>query len=175
MSYTLNDLVNYNNVFSLDICNKIFECLNSHNWYFGHGSHVKNNRVVGIPFWRMDLKENEFFSKYLLNMIEEKTQQQYELYDVYANGHTFGTNGSFHVDWHDERGRTFLFYSNPKWSVEWGGKTVFDLGNDYYYNVPKPNSAILFPGQIPHAAEGTSRSFVGLRTTIAWKLILKDS
>lgn len=162
-------------MFSVHDCMKIYECMSDSNWRFGHGSVVKNDRLVGFPFWRMDLKENEFFSRYLLNMIEEKTNQHYELYDVYANGHTFGTNGSFHRDWHDQQGRTFLFYANASWSVEWGGKTVFDFGGEYHFHLPKPNSAILFPGLIPHAAEGTSRLFTGLRTTIAWKLILKDS
>ena len=173
--YNSKDIVTYDNMFSVHDCMKIYECMSDSNWRFGHGSVVKNDRLVGFPFWRMDLKENEFFSRYLLNMIEEKTNQHYELYDVYANGHTFGTNGSFHRDWHDQQGRTFLFYANASWSVEWGGKTVFDFGGEYHFHLPKPNSAILFPGLIPHAAEGTSRLFTGLRTTIAWKLILKDS
>ncbi len=171
----MDDIKSYNKVFSENDCKLIYDRMESHNWYFGHGSRIVNNRLVGTPFWRMDLKDDEFFNKYLLNMIEEKTQQHYELYDVYANGHTFGTSGSFHVDWHDASGRTFLFYANPFWRIEWGGKTVFDVDGEYHFTIPKPNSAILFPGIIPHAAEGTSRSFVGLRTTIAWKLILKDS
>ena len=169
------DIKEYNNVFSREDWNKILDCICKPNWYFGHGSFADDRRKVGYPFWRIDLDQDEFFTKYLLNIIEEKTNQQYELYDVYANGHTFGTQGSFHQDWHDERGRTFLFYVNEVWKLEWGGKTAFDLGNgNTYFHVPKPNSAIIFPGVIPHAAEVTSRSFTGLRVTIAWKLLLKN-
>lgn len=167
-----SDIKEYSDVFSREDCNRILESVCGPKWYFGHGSLPNGG---GYPFWRVDLHEEEFFTKYLLNIIEEKTNQKYELYDVYANGHTFGTQGSFHKDWHDERGRTFLFYVNEAWKLEWGGKTIFDFGNgDSYFHFPKPNSAILFPGIIPHTAEGTSRSFTGLRVTIAWKLLLKN-
>jgi len=43
-----------------------------------------------------------------------------------------------------------------------------------YFHVPRPNSSILFPGIIPHAAESPSRGFPGLRITIAWKLLIKE-
>ena len=170
----MDDIKSYNKVFSENDCKLIYDRMESHNWYFGHGSRIVNNRLVGTPFWRMDLKDDEFFNKYLLNMIEEKTQQHYELYDVYANGHTFGTQGEFHVDWYEPNGRTLLYYANSNWRPEWGGKTIFLRNeNELEYKNPIPNSAILFPGEIPHMAEGTSRLFTGLRVTVAWKLILK--
>lgn len=56
---------------------------------------------------------------------------------------------------------------------EWGGKTIFNLNNQYEYYDPCPNTAICFPGEISHMAEGVSRLFTGLRVTIAWKLLLK--
>ena len=140
-------------------------------WKFGHGSNF--DKVV-FPFWIMQLKDNPFYSDYLLNIIQEKTQQEYELYDVYANGHTFGQMGDFHVDWHDSRGRTFLYYVNNDWRPEWGGKTIFKMNkNECFYQPFTPDSAILFPGEIPHMSEGVSRLFIGLRVTIAWKLVLK--
>lgn len=172
--YSSDDILKYTNVFSAEDYKKIIKYVNSPNWYFGHGSYVEGDRRRGVPFWRIDFKDTKFFSEYLLNIIEEKTQQQYELYDVYANGHTYGTQGSFHQDWYDDRGRTFLLYANEMWKLDWGGKTAFDLGEETYFHVPNPNTAILFPGMIPHAAEPTSRSYIGLRVTIAWKLLLKN-
>lgn len=172
----MNDIIEYDNFFSDKDYEKILETVRSPNWQFGHGSYHPDDPDYekSFPFWVMGLEKDKFFTDHLLNIIEQKTQQQYELYDVYANGHTFGTNGLFHEDWHDDRGRTFLLYANKSWNVDWGGKTVFNLGNDnYHFVVPKPNSAILFPGLIPHAAEGTSRKFVDLRVTIAWKLLIK--
>ena len=173
--YSVSDIKQYERVFSREDCNRITEVVSGSNWYFGHGSYVSGDVRRGYPFWRIDLVKDEYFSKYLLNIIEEKTNQKYELFDVYANGHTFGTHGSFHKDWHDGRGRTFLFYANETWRIDWGGKTAFDFGFWHtYFHVPQPNTAILFPGVIPHAAEVTSRSFTGLRITIAWKLLLKN-
>ena len=176
MKYTESDIIKYDNFFSSSDYLKILQTVNSPNWMFGHGSyHDSDPRSrKGYPFWVMGLEKDPFFTDYLLNIIKEKTNQDYELYDVYANGHTFGTKGSFHVDWHDDRGRTFLFYANETWNVDWGGKTAFDFGvENYYFHVPKPNTALLFPGVISHTAEGPTRSFIGLRVTIAWKLLLK--
>lgn len=174
--YSKSDIKQYNDVFSKSDYVKILHKVHESKWKFGHGSYHPSdpNFGKGYPFWVMGLEDDSFFTDHLLNIIKEKTEQDYELYDVYANGHTFGTSGSFHEDWHDDRGRTFLFYANDRWSLNWGGKTAFNFGNDdFYFHVPKPNTAILFPGLIPHAAEGTSRNFVGLRITIAWKLVLK--
>lgn len=174
--YSESDIKKYNDFFSYDDFVKICEKVCGPYWEFGHGSYRPSdpNYQKSFPFWLMRLEEDEFFTKHLLNIIEEKTNNSYEIYDVYANGHTFGTKGSFHQDWYDDRGVTFLYYANHKWDVDWGGKTIFDFGNgDYYFNVPKPNSAVLFPGLIQHSAEGPTRSFIGLRITIAWKLVLK--
>jgi len=164
----------FNDVFDKQTLKLVLDTVNSDNWYFGHGSFDPGDPRRGYPFWRMDLKQYEFFSTYLLNIIQEKTQQEYELYDVYANGHTFGTAGDLHVDWYDDRGRTFLFYAIDDWKLQWGGKTVFELGDgEYHYQLPKPNTAVLFPGKMRHAAEPVTRSFAGLRITIAWKLLVK--
>ena len=172
---TMNDITQYNDFFSFNEVRKIESKLEEPKWRFGHGSHVDQyNRSKGIPFWRMDLLEDSYFSDYLLNIIREKTQQYYDLYDVYANGHTFGTQGEFHVDWYESNGRTLIYYANPKWRPEWGGKTIFlHKDKELEYINPIPNSAILFPGEIPHMAESTTRLFTDLRVTIAWKLILK--
>jgi hypothetical protein len=148
----------------------ILDDMMSPGWQFGHGS---NRGKLVFPFWIKKLNDNPFYADYLLNIIKEKTQQDYELSDVYANGHTFGTMGDFHVDWYDSSGRTFLYYPNTSWKPEWGGKTIFKMKDGEYYHPYNPDSAILFPGEIPHMAEGVSRLFVGLRVTIAWKLILK--
>lgn len=160
----------YNDPFGDENHQKIVEDVLSPKWAFGHRSnpHKKN-----YPFWVLELKDNPFYTEYLLNIIQEKTQQEYELYDVYANGHTFGTMGDFHIDWLDSGGSTFLYYANDNWKPEWCGKTIFNVNGDIQYQPLIPRTAILFPGNIPHMSEGVSRAFDGLRVTIAWKLILK--
>jgi len=175
--FNKDDIIEYDDVFSMNDYSKILDCVYDSKWQFGHGSfHSSDPRSkMAYPFWGMYLKDNDFFTSYLLNIIEERTSQKYELLDVYANGHTHATSGSFHQDCYDDKGRTFLYYANERWSIEWGGKTAFDFGNGkYYFHVPRPNSSILFPGIIPHAAESPSRGFPGLRITIAWKLLIKE-
>lgn len=163
----------YNNVFSLNDVEKIRKDMSDKGWQFGNGSNPIGKGTPGYPFWIKDLCDYSFYTEHLLNIIQELTQQEYKLYRVYANGHTFGTQGNFHVDWYDSSGRTFLYYANEMWKPEWGGKTIFNLNNQCEYYDPFPNSAICFPGEISHMAEGLSRSFIGLRVTIAWKLLLK--
>lgn len=175
-NFNENHIINFDNLFSNADFYTINEYLQRDKWWFGHGSYPKNhpNFHNSTPFWGMTLDDENYFTDYLLNIIQEKTNQKFSLYTVYANGHTYGTKGSFHQDWFEDNGRTFLYYANSEWDVEWGGKTIFDLGNGkYYYHLPKPNSAIYFPGIIPHTAESTTRLFTGLRVTVAWKLILK--
>ena len=87
-----------------------------------------------------------------------------------ANGHTYGTYGSKHVDWNDEHGKTLLLYVNDEWECYWGGKTAFYFNDETFHVMPKRNRAVLFPGQIPHNAEPTTELFKNLRITIAWKL-----
>jgi len=160
----------YNAPFDDDQQDQIVSDILGYNWGFGAGS---NFGEKAYPFWRMPLNDIPFYSKDLLNIIQEKTQQHYELDNVYANGHTFGTMGEFHTDWNDSRGRTFLYYANDFWNPEWCGKTIFNVNGDIQYYPLIPRTALLFPGEIPHMAEGVTRAFNGLRVTIAWKLILK--
>lgn len=172
----MNEILCYDDFFDKEEFDKILDYVSRPCWGFGHGSYDKDhpNHKNSLPFWGMNLDNEEYFTNYLLNKIQDKTYTRYKLLTVYANGHTFGTKGSFHQDWYDISGRTFLLYANATWDVEWGGNTVFDYGNgDYQFSVPKPNSAILFPGMIPHYADATTRLFGGLRVTIAWKLVLK--
>lgn len=176
VTFKESDIIQYTDFFSKEDYAKILDRVYDSGWRFGHTSYPPEDPRfnTGYPFWVMGFENDSFFTNHLLNIIEEKTNQKYELFDVYANGHTFGTKGSLHQDWRDDRGRTFLFYANEMWNVDWGGKTIFDLGNgNYYFHVPKPNSSVLFPGIISHAAEGPTRNFPGLRVTIAWKLLLK--
>jgi hypothetical protein len=166
------DIVSYENVFSLEDYWKIFEYVHRPEWSFGHGS---NAGEISTPFWAMDLNKDTFFTDYLLNIIEQKTNSKFTLERVYANGHMFGTQGSPHQDSYDKKGRTFLFYANNDWNIDWSGKTVFLLNKtEQHYELPAPNKGILFPGQMYHYAEQTTRKFTGLRITVAWKLYLED-
>lgn len=171
-SFDRKDVVAYHNLFSLQDCWKIIEYVNRPNWAFGHGS---TNNESSTPFWVMNLNNEIFFTDYLLNIIQEKTKEKFSLERVYANGHMFGTQGEPHQDSPKSNARTFLFYANNDWSIDWSGKTVFLLNKtEQHYELPTPNKGVIFPGRMFHYAEQTTRKFTGLRITIAWKLYLEE-
>ena len=174
--FELSDIIEYDDVFSESDYSEILKYVERPMWRYGHGSYPKEDARYknSYPFWIMELMEEKFFSEHLLNIIRKKTKLDLSLYYVYANGHTYGTKGVPHQDWAYPNGKTFLYYVNPEWDPTWGGKIAFYLDeNKYYFHLPKPNNAVLFPGVMYHNAEETSRSFNGLRITIAWKLILE--
>ena len=171
--YTEKDIVVYKNFFEPKDFESILDHLDKPNWYWGHTSGVVY--ADETPFWNMQLGQEEFFSKHLLDVIKKKTNENFSLDRCYANGHTSGSAGTFHTDWHDETGKTALLYANDTWRQEWGGKTVFNIDGEYHYTEFLPNSLVIFPGLIPHRAEDPTKFFLGLRKTVAWKLISTDT
>jgi len=95
----------------------------------------------------------------------------------YANGHTFGSDGSLHTDSVSPRSFTSIYYPHDRWSPNWGGETVFfnreetDIVASIY---PKPNRLLIFQGAIPHVARGVSRICPVLRVTLMFKTEAKD-
>lgn len=163
----------YDDVFDHLTFRRICEELRRPGWDFGHTSYHPSdpNYSICSKFWKKELDENVFFSDYLLNKIQEKTQQSFTLEHVYANGHTYGLDGIFHQDHFDDQGRTFLLYANLQWANEWGGGTQFYTDSGELRTIMfQPNRAVLFPGVVYHSAAPTTRLFNDLRITVAWKL-----
>ena len=171
--YTEKDIVVYKNFFEPEDFESILDYLDKPNWGWGHTSGVLY--ADETPFWNMQLGQEEFFSKHLLDVIKKKTNENFSLDRCYANGHTSGSSGTFHTDWNDETGKTALLYANDNWRQEWGGKTVFNIDGEYHYTEFLPNSLVIFPGLIPHRAEDPTKFFLGLRKTVAWKLCSTDA
>lgn len=175
-NFTQSDIIEYKNFFDESDYEKILEYLRKPKWEFGHTTFPPNSPHFkdSIPFWKMELSDEEFFNDYLLNIIRQKTQLNLTAYNVYANGQTYGQHGYPHVDSYDEVGRTFLLYAVPNWDIMLGGKTAYVIDKDNFHHViPERNKAVLFPGMIPHFSEETTRVFAGLRVTVAWKLNLE--
>ena len=165
-----NSIKIISDLFSEEQCHKIWELPKVEKWYYGN---LSNAEVNSIPFWKIKLDDDSFYSEELFETIKDKVDKSnLELKRVYANGHLFGTQGQVHQD-HTENGHyTFLYYGNPEWYNEWGGSTIWILDNDgnHYNYYPKPNTGVFFPSKLYHYAEPTTRLFYGLRVTIAWKL-----
>ena len=93
---------------SLDEINKIHEIINMNKWDWGHAS--KHESLLETRFWSMDLKNFEYFTIYLKEVIEKHFNKKFTINRVYANGQTFGQDGSFHTDSNYENDYTFVLY-----------------------------------------------------------------
>src|ERR1700730_791780 len=91
----------------------------------------------------------------------------------YANGHSFGSEGTVHVDSDSADSLTAIFYPNRIWDINWAGETILFHRQppEILATVwPRPNRLIVFPGTIPHVARGISRSCPLLRITLMFKM-----
>jgi SM-20-related protein len=109
--------------------------------------------------------------------LEKTVMKGHMLVRCYANGHTYGSDGSLHTDSASSKSYTCIYYPHDRWSPNWGGETVFfnreeaDIIASVY---PKPNRMVLFQGNIPHVARGVSRICPVLRITLMFKTELRD-
>jgi hypothetical protein len=147
-------------------------------WHFGHKSNSKYD--VETPFWSVTLDDEEFFTKQLKHLIEKTMMKKLDLVRVYANGHTFGQDGSFHIDDKDPDAFTFVFYLtdiDPKDQDAAGGYIFFKLP-EYKHTLcyePKYNRGIFFPSNYTHRANAFTRYVMDLRITVAWKFKLSKN
>jgi len=118
MTYITSDVLQYDNFFDRDDWEEIKNKTGyGSRWTFGHTSLGKDHPDYNscTPFWKQDFAEDAFFYDHLLNKIQKKLNTRFKLQHVYANGHTYGLDGSIHVDAETDNGRTLLLYVNPKW------------------------------------------------------------
>lgn len=163
-------LVKYDNFLSDKELSYIESIIGSARWRWGH----KSNQTDITSFWQIDkLEEDEFFSVRLLNRIKEITGDNFEVERIYMNGHVACDLGMPHQDTKDKNGRTFLVYCNKEWRSEFGGGTSFVVDDEVATIYPKPKSAIYFRNDVFHHATPLSRTFNGLRVTLAFKLFVK--
>lgn len=159
-------------------------------WKFGQ---LSDSSPIATPFWIMALDDDTFFTKDLLLKIESVTQKKYTLQRVYANGQTFGQDGTYHLDDESDESYTFCLFVNKQITNE----TVDNIGGEFIFKIPitvdkytssisdnsthifsrvivEPiyNRGILFPSNLLHKGVAFNRYNKGLRISIAWKLRL---
>ena len=123
-------------------------------------------------FWHMDgLEAEPFFREHLFGLICERLGRTFAVQRIYANGQTALQHGAPHVDDGD---LTFLYFPNPRWRAAWNGSLHFLSGGALDAVVPyRPNRAVVFPSSLVHYADAPSKSFPGLRVSLAYKLLTK--
>jgi SM-20-related protein len=96
----------------------------------------------------------------------------HRLIRCYANGQTYGSDGTVHTDSKLPGTYTCVYYPHQIWHPDWGGETIFfnhdktDIAACVY---PRPNRMVVFDGTIPHVARGVSRTCPVLRVTLMFK------
>lgn len=142
-------------------------------WKFNH----KSNGVeyFDTPFWSMDLSKVDFFSKHIKSAIEKCFGRSFDIVSVYANGQTYGQNGSYHVD-NDLPGHyTFCLYLTDieKRLVDTAGGYIYFNLNDKPYKIcyePLYNRGIFFPSNLLHKGCAFNRYIMDMRICVAFKL-----
>lgn len=165
----------YDNFLDSNTYSKVYnQVMKSNNWEYGHKS---ASNPYDTPFWIMDLNDNLMFNSIIKNMIEAKTGKKFEINRVYANGQTFGQNGSYHKDDESSDTYTFCLYicpelPNPTEIV--GGEIQFklpDLPEYSAYSIEtRNNRGVFFPSNYTHRGLSFGRYINFLRCCIAWKL-----
>jgi len=162
----------FESILSTEDFNVVLNILKSSNWSYGHHSDANQDHK---KFWNMNLIDDFYFADYFFEKIKTVLNiNDANLLRVYANGQTFGLDGSWHQDSCKDNEFTFLYYSVPDWKISWGGETVFNVNGRIVSFFPKPNCALCFPGKIEHFARSPSRECYELRTTIAFKFEVND-
>ena len=149
-------------------------------WSFGQ---ISQTSPVSTPFWMMTLTDDPFFSTHLKSKIETAANRKFSVQRIYANGQTFGQDGTFHQDDKTDDSYTFCIYTNKQITAE----TADDIGGEFVFKIPNHppndddpfsriavlplyNRGILFPGAYFHKGLAFNRYCKGLRISSAWKL-----
>jgi|LauGreDrversion4_2_1035121.scaffolds.fasta_scaffold94579_2 hypothetical protein len=150
-------------------------------WSFGQ---ISQTSPISTPFWMMTLTDDPFFSTQLKSKIETAANRKFLVQRVYANGQTFGQDGTYHQDDASNDSYTFCIYINKQITAE----TADDIGGEFVFKIPNQrnddmfsriavaplyNRGILFPSQYFHKGLAFNRYCKGLRVSIAWKLQLE--
>lgn len=104
--------------------------------------------------------------------------KNHTLVRCYANGMSYGVDGTLHTDSVVSSSFTCLYYPHGEWYPDWAGETSFfnrektDLVGSVY---PKPGRLVIFPGTVPHVARSVSRTCPVLRITLMFKTEIKET
>ena len=160
----------FDNFLNEDDIKRIKLIMESKAWSFGHESDTNNKN--SSPFWNINLNKEPFFIEYLKKKIDEVICVNTTIDRVYANGQTYGQNGTYHQDAQFDNKYTFCLYLNGSENTD--GSIIIKVPGDPKMIAIEPieNRAIYFPSNYFHKGDAFNRFNTGLRVCIAWKLNL---
>ena len=161
----------YENILTSEEHETCDDILRGFGWRFGFKSDLGDVTYKdNIPFWKLPLDHEPFFTQHMFNMIEQRTEMKFELLEVYCNGQCYGQDGHPHIDNVHGETHTFLYYANKDWNLTWGGQTVFLVDKKRIGIDPYPNRAILFSTDLLHYGEAYNQFCRDIRLTVCYKL-----
>lgn len=127
-----------------------------------------NTRDVSENVRRHPIKA---FTHYLDWLRSEVVPEESRLLRFYLNAHTYGTDGSPHVDTDRTDELTLVLFLNGGWQPAFGGETVvFDENGEIEKaTLPRANRLLTFPSNRLHAPRPLSKLFAGLRMVLVAK------
>jgi hypothetical protein len=169
----MEHIVIYDNFLSNLDMKQCLQIVKESKWEYGHISDVNN--ITSIPFWYMELIDNDFLKDIIKKKIEYITKKKFTLVRLYANGQTYGQDGVFHQDDTSLDSYTFCLYCteiSPDISDLVGGHIEFILPESTHSINIKTifNRGIFFPSHYFHRGLAFNRYVCDLRICIAWKL-----
>lgn len=164
----------YDNFLSTPDIKQCLQIVQESKWKYGQTSDNKNN-IINIPFWYMELNNNDFLKDIIKEKIEHITNKKFTVFRLYANGQTYGQDGFFHQDDTYLDSYTFCLYCTeitPDMSELVGGHIEFILPeSEHSINIKTIfNRGIFFPSHYLHRGTAFNRYVYDLRICIAWKL-----
>lgn len=180
----------FEKVFSEDDRKRVYDFLNLPGWETGWKSNARRDAFSFLhkhfAGWRKfgedgkprqyecadELQQNAPLIYGAWLTVRERIFTGHRLVRCYANAMAYGMDGSVHTDSTEPNNYTAVYYPHERWSPNWGGETMFYNSDETrilgcFY--PRPNSAVLFDGRIPHRANGVTRSYAGVRITLMFK------
>ena len=166
------------NVLTNEEINKASSIINSKEWNYGHSSKGYDNGFAVNTFWSMDLIEEAYFTDYIKKIIEKIFLKKFKINRCYANGQTYGQDGSYHKDIeNNEENKNFtfcLYFSKiqDEFIEAAGGHLFFKIPELKYKICYEPiyNRGIFFPSDYLHKAHSYNRYVMDLRICVSWKL-----
>lgn len=156
----------YLDVFDADLARRAWEYTRYEaHWRYGsisarHGAHIWCAQMMGTPI----LEE-------MWSSLEKTLGNEYSLVWSAANGQTIMQHADFHTDAYDNVTHSFIWFANPDWQHNWGGRLILcgeDRVNEWSV-APIPNSGVLIDANILHSAEAPNVKNE-LRVSVAFKM-----
>jgi hypothetical protein len=175
----MNNIYSINSFFPEGILQNLDKTIKESGWNYGW----KSNPSIGYGHWNIDfapciIENSQDISEYLPATLKEAWHYikfnhfaQHKIIRCYANGHTFGVEGSPHTDSLKPEDKTIVVYLNNNWRREWGGETlIYQDDKIIHAEIPKRNRALIFPGNNLHISRGVTRICPDLRITLMFKV-----